>query len=64
MKPIWDMTKEDYESDPFYRYPSSQKDKMVAYKNQYVISYLIDFRIDLKYLQVHTIIFFFSKKLV
>ena len=37
------LTKEDYESDPFYRYPSSQKDKMVAYKNQYVISYLIDF---------------------
>ena len=37
------LTETDYDSKPFYRYPSTQKDKMIAYKNQYVISYILDF---------------------
>ena len=37
------LTETDYDSKPFYRYPCTQKDKMIAYKNQYVISYILDF---------------------
>ena len=37
------LTETDYDSKPLYRYPSTQKDKMIAYKNQYVISYILDF---------------------
>ncbi|OUW77527.1 MAG: TonB-dependent receptor [Flavobacteriaceae bacterium TMED212] len=37
------LTESDYDSKPLYRYPSTQKDKMIAYKNQYVISYILDF---------------------
>ena len=37
------LSKIDYDSKPFYRYPSTQKDNMIAYKNQYVVSYVVDF---------------------
>ena len=42
------LTKTDYNSKPFSRYPSTQKDNMIAYKNQYLISYVIDFSNNFK----------------
>jgi Fe(3+) dicitrate transport protein len=42
------LSQNDFDTNPFYRYPSSNNDKMATDHSQYVITYTIDFKENIR----------------
>ncbi|MFC4269468.1 TonB-dependent receptor family protein [Polaribacter marinivivus] len=42
------LSQNDFDTNPFYRYPSSNNDKMTTDHSQYVITYTIDFKENIR----------------